>query len=566
MLVYGDLIAAGLEELASDPTTGLFSGRMYRNTTTGEMKVYTGSIWKIVSDLDSVQALANKAISNSTASDVDVRFPTAGSTSKELQVPRLTTTERLSLSSPTTGRVVFDTTLSSLFVYNGSTWAPAGGGATLKATITKPGHGLTDSDAGSPLYLSGSDYVKARADAANTAEVVGLFESKIDDNTFILAMAGDVTVDVSVSGAALVPGETYFLSPSSAGKITATEPTVVGQISKPIGIAKTASTLEFINMRGAVVGGANVRTTIPLAQTTTNTVQNVSAYEAGELTGWVSIEATPPVKFYVQAQFSKNGAGTGYNLSYQLSGDNPPSGMSLAVTNAGVIQLVMPTIAGFGSASISFSLNAPAVGVTLPLSLDANLIVGDTNPVGTLLDFAGTTAPSGYLMCDGRQLSTAGAYERLFAVIGYSYGGSGANFNIPDFRGRFARYNDNMGTGAAGRDTASRNADKSQGQATAKNGLSNSSSSVSASGTSGDGGNHSHEFRAGQGTAGTTYLGWNLYGGAFANYTAGRADNIQLAGTHTHSLSVSGTAVAQTITGDSETRPINLSCNKIIKF
>jgi len=560
MLIYGDLIAGGLEELESDPTTSLFSGRMYRNTTTGLMRVYTGSSWKTMVDLDTTQTLTGKTVQNSLATDVDVKFPTAGSSSKELQVPRLSTTERLALSSPTTGRVVFDTTLSSLFVYNGSTWAPAGGGATLKATITKPGHGLTDSDAGAPLYLSGSDYVKARADAVNTAEVVGLFESKIDDNTFILAMAGDVTVDVSVSGSALVPGTTYFLSPSVAGKITATEPTVVGQMSKPVGVAKTASTLEFINMRGAVVGGSNVRTTIPLAQTTTNTVQNVSAYEAGELSGWVSIQATTPLKFYVQAQFSKNGAGTGYNISYQVSGDNPPAGLSLEVTNAGVIQLVMPTISGFASASINYALNAPAVGATLPLSLDANLIVGDTNPVGTLLDYAGTTAPSGYLMCDGRQLSTAGSYERLFAVIGYSYGGSGANFNIPDFRGRFARYNDNMGTaqGAASRD-AGRVHGSSQTQATAKNGLANSASTVSASGGTSSDGSHSHTFEvwnsgSGLGRAAST-------GVSFQSNTSTAA-----AGTHTHSVSVSGTAAAQTITGDSETRPINLSCNKIIKF
>ena len=559
MLVYSDLIAAGLEELAADPTTSLFSGRMYRNTTTGEMKVYTGSSWKTMVDLDTTQTLTGKTVQNSLATDVDVKFPTAGSSSKELQVPRLSTTERLAISSPTTGRVVFDTTLNSLFVYNGSTWAPAGGGATLKATITKPGHGLTDSDAGAPLYLSGSDYVKARADAVNTSEVVGLFESRIDNNTFILAMAGDVTVDVSVSGAALVPGTTYFLSPSVAGKITATEPTVVGQMSKPVGVAKTSTVLEFINMRGTVVGGSNVRTTIPLAQTTTNTVQDVSAYEAGELSGWVSIAATTPVKFYVQAQFSKNGAGTGFNLSYQVSGDIPPAGLSLSITNAGVIQLVMPTVAGFASASINYALNAAAVGATLPVSFDANLIVGDTNPVGTLLDYAGTTAPSGYLMCDGRQLSTSGLYAKLFAVIGYSYGGSGANFNIPDFRGMFARYNDDMGTGAAGRDTSARNADKSQGQSTARptNGFTGT-----ISGTAASAGAHSHSI---------THRLWYTYssGAQIAwvqdSYTGApqTTNNTNSAGAHTHS--VSGTCNI-TGGGDAETRPVNLSCNKIIKF
>lgn len=547
MLVYGDLIAAGLEELASDPTTGLFAGRMYRNTTTGEMKVYTGSSWKTMVDLDSVQSISSKAVSNSTASDVDVRFPTAGSTSKELQVPRLSTPERLGLSSPTTGRVVFDTTLGSLFVYNGSAWTPAGGGATLKSTIAAPSHGFTPADLGSPLYLNGSTLTKARADAANTAEVVGLLDSIIDVNTFTLAMSGEVTVDVSVSGSALVPGQTYFLSPTTAGKITASEPTAAGQVSKQVGVAKTASVLQFINMRGSVVGGANARTQIPLLNGATSTVQNVSAYEAGELAGWVEIQATTPLKFYVAAQFAKNGAGTNYNISYQVSGDTPPVGFSLSITSAGVIQATLPSVAGFGSASIFFSLNAPAVGVTLPLSISATNIVGDTNPVGTLLDYAGTTAPTGYLMCDGRSLSTTGTYAALFAVLGYAYGGSGASFNIPDFRGRFARYLDNMGGTAANIDTGrvmgTAQTDAMQGH----------KHSISDPG-------HTHPI---PGSINKDDVNTGATQGYFSGGGSAASVSSATTGITVGSPSTDASGTPRTA---AETRPVNLVCTKIIKF
>jgi microcystin-dependent protein len=546
MLVYSDLIAAGLEELSADPTTSLFSGRMYRNTTTGEVKVYTGSSWKTLVDLDTAQQLTGKTVQDSVATDVDVRFPTAGSSSKELQVPRLTTPERNALVSPTTGRVVFDTTLGSMFVYNGSAWTPAGGGATLKSTITKAGHGFTANDLGCPLYLNGSDYAKAKADSSTMAEVVGLLDSIIDENTFTLAMAGEVTVALQVSDFALVPGETYFLSETTAGKIVSAEPTVVGTVSKPLGVAKTSTVLEFINMRGSVVGGANARTQISLANAATSTVQNVSAYEAGELTGWVSIQATTPLKFYIASQFSKSGAGS-YNISTQTSGDTPPVGFVASITEAGLIQITLPSVAGFGSASINYALNAPAVGVTLPLSIQATQVIGDTNPVGTLLDYAGATAPSGYLMCDGRSLSTAGTYAALFAVIGYAYGGSGASFNIPDFRGRFARYEDNMGTGAAGRDTSARDSNKAQAQATAKNGLSIGLQST----------DHAHYARqlsgptlnpnSGQGT--TNWCAVSAGSNDSSHTTSGVNQN------HNH-----------TITGDSETRPINVSCYKIIKY
>ena len=46
--------------------------------------------------------------------------------------------------------------------------------------------------------------------------------------------------------------------------------------------------------------------------------------------------------------------------------------------------------------------------------------------------------PSGWLACDGSSVSTT-TYANLFGIIGYAYGGSGANFNIPDFRGCFLR-------------------------------------------------------------------------------------------------------------------------------
>ena len=41
------------------------------------------------------------------------------------------------------------------------------------------------------------------------------------------------------------------------------------------------------------------------------------------------------------------------------------------------------------------------------------------------------TPPTNWLICDGSSLSTAAPYDKLFAVIGYTYGGSGANFNLP---------------------------------------------------------------------------------------------------------------------------------------
>jgi len=105
------------------------------------------------------------------------------------------------------------------------------------------------------------------------------------------------------------------------------------------------------------IGGGPVATTVTFANNATSTIQNVSAYQAGELVGYVSITATSSVKFYISAQFSKNSAGTDYNLSYQTSGMTPPASFAMSVTAAGVIQITINLLAGFSAASIKYALS-----------------------------------------------------------------------------------------------------------------------------------------------------------------------------------------------------------------
>lgn len=73
-------------------------------------------------------------------------------------------------------------------------------------------------------------------------------------------------------------------------------------------------------------------------------------------------------------------------------------------------------------------------------------------PIGAILDFAGATAPAGWLLCYGQSLLRAGTYADLFAVIGTTYGSAdGTHFNVPDLRGRVAAGQDDMGGSSANR-------------------------------------------------------------------------------------------------------------------
>lgn len=69
-------------------------------------------------------------------------------------------------------------------------------------------------------------------------------------------------------------------------------------------------------------------------------------------------------------------------------------------------------------------------------------------PTGGLLAYGGSSAPSGYLLCDGSAISRS-TYAALFSSIGTTYGsGDGSTtFNLPDLRGRHAV---GAGTGTGG--------------------------------------------------------------------------------------------------------------------
>jgi len=76
-------------------------------------------------------------------------------------------------------------------------------------------------------------------------------------------------------------------------------------------------------------------------------------------------------------------------------------------------------------------------------------------PSGSVMPFAGSSAPTGYLLCYGQAVSRS-TYSDLFAVTSTTYGvGDGTTtFNLPDLRGRLAAGVDNMGGTAANRITS----------------------------------------------------------------------------------------------------------------
>jgi len=103
------------------------------------------------------------------------------------------------------------------------------------------------------------------------------------------------------------------------------------------------------------------------------------------------------------------------------------------------------------------------------------------NIVGQVCFFGMTTAPSGFLKCNGAAVSRT-TYADLFSAIGTTYGaGDGSTtFALPDMRGEFARgWDDGRGVDT-GRAFGSAQDDAMQG--------------------------HRHDFRGGTGTSGDNSL------------------------------------------------------------
>lgn len=71
-----------------------------------------------------------------------------------------------------------------------------------------------------------------------------------------------------------------------------------------------------------------------------------------------------------------------------------------------------------------------------------NLLInqGSTAPAGEVIPYASSSAPFGFIKCNGAAVSRT-TYADLFAAIGTTFGGGdgSSTFNVPDLRGEFIR-------------------------------------------------------------------------------------------------------------------------------
>lgn len=120
-------------------------------------------------------------------------------------------------------------------------------GDTLDATVSETeGQVYTNDDSGNHVlgdivYIDAADGVKkAKADAAGTAKAIAIATATITNGATGTYQTGGTLAGL----AGLTAGATYYLSAATAGAMTATAPSTLGQYVVKLGIA--TSTTEFL--------------------------------------------------------------------------------------------------------------------------------------------------------------------------------------------------------------------------------------------------------------------------------------------------------------------------------
>lgn len=183
-------------------------------------------------------------------------------------------------------------------------------------------------------------------------------------------------------------------------------------------------------------------------------------------------------------------------------------------------------------------------------------------PTGAVTAFAGSTAPVGYLECNGQ--STA-AYPELRAIVGNS---------VPDLRGEFIRGWSNGRAVDSGRTLLSKQDDEFKSHNHSATSTGNHRHDLSSAGSHTHGinsdGSHTHQYNAHGGSGSNTKPSVRSDAGGAVAFNTGSGGShkhtMNSAGSHNHSLDWAGThshSISQE--GGAETRPRNVALMYIIK-
>jgi len=306
-------------------------------------------------------------------------------------------------------RTNFNTSLRSLLTNFKSAAIPSGQNITISGVATGEQDGmLFRSEKTNALYISDSVHVKSSPVGGNFTRVgIG---NRVENG--IVALTGNV--------ASYEIGE-LVATVSASGAIS-------GNARLYLNVANNGTMADFVDVGIPPTNGSVTNTMISLSTITADRIKdgNVLLAKADFTTGT-----------------GDGGVGAAATLKISsASGSDTSIGLSTRNTSANVAIVHVDGGTGVLSGLKVINQASNYIPVTSNLALQSAIQGGQTQPVpvvpaGSIIAWSGSSAPTGYLLCDGTAVSRT-TYAALFAIAGTGYGvGDGSStFNVPDFRDR----------------------------------------------------------------------------------------------------------------------------------
>ena len=264
----------------------------------------------------------------------------------------------------------------------------------------------------------------------------------------------DVTGNIKVSQGITIDGTTASANFGTGSLIVKGGAGVAGDVN----IGGTINVLGDTETRNIIPDVTNTRTIGSVANKyanmyATNFVGNLT----GNVTGQISGRSGSADKISSATNFVMAGEVQAPTIIFDGQTGGTTKTFQTTITNSFISN---KTYTNGADPSDEFLLNRVQGQVGLyRISRRDLLSTVPVNPPGVMMPYAGTTAPTFWLLCYGQEILQAD-YPELFDVIGFTYKQQGllsdagvAKFALPDMRGRTVMGLDDMGGTGAGRIT-----------------------------------------------------------------------------------------------------------------
>ncbi len=264
----------------------------------------------------------------------------------------------------------------------------------------------------------------------------------------------DVTGKIKVSDSITIDGTTASTNFGTGSLIVKGGTGIAGDLN----IGGTINVLGDTETRNIIPDVTNTRTIGSLANKYTGIYATTFIGNlTGNVTGQVSGRAGSADKLSSSTNFQLQGEVSAPTIIFDGQTGGGTKTFQTTIANSFISN---KTYTGDVDASDEFLLNRVQGQVGLyRVSRRDLLSTVPVNPPGVMMPYAGTTAPTFWLLCYGQEILQAD-YPELFEIIGFTYKQTGllsdngvAKFALPDMRGRTVMGLDDMGGTAASRIT-----------------------------------------------------------------------------------------------------------------